>query len=522
MTKKIKLIIGLIVTLFLITALGISKVEAAEVTEKQTKQLSKGKVEVVTETKKVNGEDVKVLKDVNLDFSMKTKGDVNGDGIVSVEDASYLLMKAVADTLKDRTELSSDESKYADIDSDGMINVKDAQYVLTYYAKKAAGLNPTWEQAINEVNDVYIVYSQNDEEALKYDIHINNNDLSMKALNESQLKEIIEKSDMPDEGKENMKSISADLVKYQEEYKINAVFVMALIKLESNWGTEWGVIDQSTYNWASILGTLNGGFIDKYGKSWNKYNNYSEATENVFKIIANLYGDCNTIQDACSKWYGGDQDADKSIASIVNKFYKSIDVNPIGGNNNDNASSSSSNVSEKSKEYDGTLDFDVNTDHQKSLPKLNENQLKQIVNNSDATQEAKDNMLSVIPDLVKYQDKYKVNAVFIMAVIKVESDWGTAKEIVDSNTYNWAIIYGNLNGGYIDKLGQSWNKYNNFSEATEDLIKIIANSNGNYFGQQKYTIYEIGEVFCGGAWNNDVSAKVQYFYDIINIDIKNS
>lgn len=175
-----------------------------------------------------------------------------------------------------------------------------------------------------------------------------------------------------------------------------------------------------------------------------------------------------------------------------------------------------------SKEYDGTLDFDVNTDHQKSLPKLNENQLKQIVNNSDATQEAKDNMLSVIPDLVKYQDQYKVNAVFIMAVIKVESDWGTAKEIVDSNTYNWAIIYGNLNGGYIDKLGQSWNKYNNFSEATEDLIKIIANSNGNYFGQQKYTIYEIGEVFCGGAWNNDVSAKVQYFYDIINIDIKNS
>ena len=61
---------------------------------------------------------------------MKTKGDVNGDGIVSVEDASYLLMKAVADTLKDRTELSSDESKYADIDSDGMINVKGAQYVL--------------------------------------------------------------------------------------------------------------------------------------------------------------------------------------------------------------------------------------------------------------------------------------------------------------------------------------------------------------------------------------------------------
>ena len=58
MSKKIKLIIGLVVILFIITVFGLSKAEAAEVTEKQTKQLSKGKVQVVTETKKVNGEEV--------------------------------------------------------------------------------------------------------------------------------------------------------------------------------------------------------------------------------------------------------------------------------------------------------------------------------------------------------------------------------------------------------------------------------------------------------------------------------
>lgn len=154
MSKKIKLIIGLVVILFIITVLGLSKAEAAEVTEKQTKQLSKGKVQVVTETKKVNGEEVKVLKDVKLDLSAKEKGDVNGDGIVSVEDASCLLMRTVADTLKDETKLSSDESNYADVDGDGMITVKDAQYVLIYYAKKAAGLNPTWEQVVSyEKND---------------------------------------------------------------------------------------------------------------------------------------------------------------------------------------------------------------------------------------------------------------------------------------------------------------------------------------------------------------------------------
>lgn len=68
---------------------------------------------------------------------------------------------------------------------------------------------------------------------------------------------------------------------------------------------------------------------------------------------------------------------------------------------------------------------------------------------------------------------------------------------------------------------RTWNKYNSFSEATEDLIKIISDSNGNYFGKQKYTIHELGDAICGGGtWNDHVSAKVQYFYDIINIDVK--
>ena len=64
MSKKIKLIIGLVVILFIITVLGLSKAEAAEVTEKQTKQLSKGKVEVITETKKVNELQQEYLYDI--------------------------------------------------------------------------------------------------------------------------------------------------------------------------------------------------------------------------------------------------------------------------------------------------------------------------------------------------------------------------------------------------------------------------------------------------------------------------
>ena len=340
MSKKIKLIIGLVVILFIITVLGLSKAEAAEVTEKQTKQLSKGKVQVVTETKKVNGEEVKVLKDVKLDLSAKEKGDVNGDGIVSVEDASYLLMKTVADTLKDEVKLSSDETFYADIDGDEMITAKDAQYVLTYYAKKAAGLNPSWKNIVNEIDVDSMEFSQNYEDALNYDININHSN-SMKVLNESELNKIIEKSDVSDRGKENMKSVTADLVKYQEKYGVNAVFVMAIIRAESGWGIGWDLISPTTYNWASIRGNLNGGYIDRNGQSWNNYNSYSEASEAVFKLIAEsgyYFGAQKyTVKEVC-KVMNDNEIYGKIVAKYISEYYGYISDTQSDNNDSNNYS----------------------------------------------------------------------------------------------------------------------------------------------------------------------------------------
>lgn len=340
MSKKIKLIIGLVVILFIITVLGLSKAEAAEVTEKQTKQLSKGKVQVVTETKKVNGEEVKVLKDVKLDLSAKEKGDVNGDGIVSVEDASYLLMKTVADTLKDEVKLSSDETFYADIDGDEMITAKDAQYVLTYYAKKAAGLNPSWKNIVNEIDVDSMEFSQNYEDALNYDININHSN-SMKVLSESELNKIIEKSDVSDRGKENMKSVTADLVKYQEKYGVNAVFVMAIIRAESGWGIGWDLISPTTYNWASIRGNLNGGYIDRNGQSWNNYNSYSEASEAVFKLIAEsgyYFGAQKyTVKEVC-KVMNDNEIYGKIVAKYISEYYGYISDTQSDNNDSNNYS----------------------------------------------------------------------------------------------------------------------------------------------------------------------------------------
>jgi len=37
----------------------------------------------------------------------------------------------------------------ADVNEDGMISIDDAVYILTYYAKSSAGLQPDWETVIS-------------------------------------------------------------------------------------------------------------------------------------------------------------------------------------------------------------------------------------------------------------------------------------------------------------------------------------------------------------------------------------
>ncbi len=74
-----------------------------------------------------------------FDLSKKTKGDVNGDGKVSVEDASYVLTKKTVALMLNDVELSQDELEYVDINGDKMITAEDAKLILVYYAKTAAG-----------------------------------------------------------------------------------------------------------------------------------------------------------------------------------------------------------------------------------------------------------------------------------------------------------------------------------------------------------------------------------------------
>lgn len=162
-------------------------------------------------------------------------------------------------------------------------------------------------------------------------------------------------------------------------------------------------------------------------------------------------------------------------------------------------------------------DYCVDMESSTALPECTEEQLIEMINNSNASQKGKDNMLSVVSDLVSFQSKYKVNAVFFMSVVKAESGWGTGWDLIDESTYNWVSIKGTANGGYVDRNGTSWNKYNSYSDATEAWFRLISNPSGSYFGSQKYTVYQIGPTYCNTEWSSTVSGYIEGFYASIGM-----
>ena len=80
-------------------------------------------------------------------------GDVDGNGIVDVSGCScqfityYAKRAAGLEPIFGETPEENEAIfALADVDQDGMITVQDAVYILTYYAQKASGMQPTWKE----------------------------------------------------------------------------------------------------------------------------------------------------------------------------------------------------------------------------------------------------------------------------------------------------------------------------------------------------------------------------------------
>lgn len=85
-----------------------------------------------------------VFKDINT-----VTGDVNIDGIISIDDASCALAIYAENAagISDHA-YSIQQLLNADVNGDGANDLTDATLILEYYAKNAAGLNVTWESII--------------------------------------------------------------------------------------------------------------------------------------------------------------------------------------------------------------------------------------------------------------------------------------------------------------------------------------------------------------------------------------
>ncbi len=78
------------------------------------------------------------------------KGDINGDGIVNIADATLVLSmysKSAAGLPLD--EYTEAQILAADIDGDGQVLIADSAAILKFYAQSSAGMNPTWDNAIS-------------------------------------------------------------------------------------------------------------------------------------------------------------------------------------------------------------------------------------------------------------------------------------------------------------------------------------------------------------------------------------
>lgn len=96
-----------------------------------------------------------ITSDTTTTVTAVLKGDANGDGVVSVEDAQLALLDYV-DTLAGLQSSLTDKQKEAcDINGDNQITVEDAQLILLYYVSNTlTGEIVTWDELLGKAKPV--------------------------------------------------------------------------------------------------------------------------------------------------------------------------------------------------------------------------------------------------------------------------------------------------------------------------------------------------------------------------------
>ncbi len=120
-----------------------------------------------------------------------------------------------------------------------------------------------------------------------------------------------------------------------------------------------------------------------------------------------------------------------------------------------------------------------------------------------------ENLVQYVDAFIKFQEKYKVNAVFAAAVTINECGAGTNCKIGGNNWYS------------IKDSSGGWRSYSSPRGAIKDFFELIANGS-YYFKDNKFTVTDIGMVYCEdadkpGGWIESVKAYMTNMFNAVGI-----
>lgn len=170
---------------------------------------------------------------------------------------------------------------------------------------------------------------------------------------------------------------------------------------------------------------------------------------------------------------------------------------------------------EEQENYIGT-DHIVKTDEPGALKPVTKEELINIINATFSGKQ-KTNALSIVDTLIDCQNKYKVNAVFVLAFARQETSVGTANTTYVKEHNNWL----------------SWNLGKSYSTPQQNIQTVMCKmSTGSiYFKTGKITIAEIGHTYCpnepkhptqGDNWVEKVTGYVDDMYSKIGIKVEDT
>ena len=154
--------------------------------------------------------------------------------------------------------------------------------------------------------------------------------LSELVLNQDEIQTAIEAC-FDGEQKDNLLDNISVFYEIQRDSKVNAIFAIAVAVQESNAGTNWALIDESTNNWYSIQGTGSMfDYQDENGTYWKTYSTPGAAIRDFARLISTssyYFGGGNyTVRTIANSYCVPPEGWANGVIAIMKKMYNALGI----------------------------------------------------------------------------------------------------------------------------------------------------------------------------------------------------